>query len=330
VKAEEILLSIVHAHRGAQVLYATVELGILDTFVNCGGSVQKAASITGTDVAVLRRFYRALVVYGLLRQKDKDFFSLTPLGEALTCPNSLAKLEIISAGRDYIPAFEQLASSIRSGVPAFDIAFGLEFFDSLKLDPEAANRHDKIMEMISDKTSTEIVEHFPFFLYNTIVDVGGGRGGLIEKILTKNEGCLGILFDMPHVITHARQHPQLGLLLNRLKLIEGDFFESVPAGGDLYILKWILHDWSDNEAYKILCNCRKNIRNNGRLLVVDWIMPEVVDSSTTAVHADLTMLVFHHGRERTYDEQSMLLGNAGFEIEQTQYLPSGRALLLAR
>jgi hypothetical protein len=147
------------------------------------------------------------------------------------------------------------------------------------------------------------------------VDIGGGHGGLITSILKATPELRGVLFDAPEVIEGARPNIEMAGVADRCETVAGNFFESVPAGGDAYIMKWIIHDWNDELATKILKNCRNQMPANGRLILVDCVVPET-DEPHFSKFIDVNMLVMTGGKERTAKEFEKLLDAAGFKLER--------------
>jgi 16S rRNA G1207 methylase RsmC len=154
---------------------------------------------------------------------------------------------------------------------------------------------------------------YDFSNFGTVVDVGGGHGGLITSILKNNPKVKGVLFDAPEVIEGARPKLEAAGLAERCETVAGDFFKSVPAGGDAYVMKWIIHDWDDEKSITILRNCRSRMRANGRLVLVDCVVPES-DEPHFSKFIDLNMLVMTGGKERTAKEFEQLLSAAGFKL----------------
>src|SRR5262249_57407075 len=171
-----------------------------------------------------------------------------------------------------------------------------------------------------------VLEAFDFSPYRTVVDVGGGHGGFLASILEANPGARGVVFDAPHVVTGARDQLAARGLAGRCEAVGADFFESVPAGGDLYVMKWIIHDWDDRRALVILRNCRRAIGNSGaRLLLVEFVLSE--DGEPFGPFPDLNMMVMVGGKERTEGEFRSLLAEAGFALTGARATRSQVSLL---
>jgi hypothetical protein len=204
---------------------------------------------------------------------------------------------------------------------------GAELFEYMKRDQDFAAIFNGAMTEGSVRMAGEIVATYDFSRFRTIVDVGGGQGWLLSKILVKTPGAQGILFDLDHVIEAARPVVAESGVADRCTLVPGSFFESIPPGGDAYIMKWIMHDWDDGDATRILRNVRAVIPADGSLIVFDRVMPERIAAGDpvlqNATLADLNMLVNASGRERTEAEFRTLLSGAGFRLVSARTASSG-------
>lgn len=211
-----------------------------------------------------------------------------------------------------------LLYSVKSGEPAFDSLFGLPYFEYLARRPEAATSFNAMMDGLTRETSSAAA--YDFSDLSTVVDVGGGQGALIAAVLQANPRTRGILFDTDSAIADAG--PVLTALgvADRCDTVAGDFFDALPEGGDAYVLKWVLHDWDDEDALAILRTCRRAMSGEARLLVVESLMPPG-NEPFFAKALDITMLVLLGGRERTEAEYQSLMEAAGFE--PTRVVPTG-------
>jgi SAM-dependent methyltransferase len=187
--------------------------------------------------------------------------------------------------------------------------------------PEAVAIFNEAMTELTTQISTAVVAAYAFSRSSKIVDIGGGNGALILSILQANPQMSGVLFDLPHVIESAKKHLDAAGLTGRCAVVAGDFFASVPSGGDTYILKNIIHDWDDEHALKILQNCHRAMAENGKLLLVEGIIPPGNEPSFGKL-VDLNMLVMAGGGERTEAEYRALLAAAGFQLTNVVPLQS--------
>jgi hypothetical protein len=179
----------------------------------------------------------------------------------------------------------------------------------------------------------EVARHYDFSGVKTIVDVGGGHGGLLATVLRANPGVRGVLVDRPHAIAGARAHVEQAGVADRCELLQGDFFESLPAGADIYLLKNIIHDWDDERASRILHNCHDAMPDSGRLLLVELVLPDRLDASAShraIVHDDLAMMLGPGGRERNEHEFRKLLQCSGFALAGIKPIGPEFSILEAR
>jgi len=163
-------------------------------------------------------------------------------------------------------------------------------------------------------------------VFADVVDVGGGNGSLISAVLRANPAMQGTLFDLPHVADAGRRQLEKAGLANRCEVIAGSFLESVPSGGDAYMLKWILHDWNDEQSVAILRNCHRAMGPSGKVLLVESVIP---GRNEPFFHKfmDLNMMVMNGGRERTIEEYRQILGTAGFGLGKVIQAPAELAVI---
>lgn len=191
-----------------------------------------------------------------------------------------------------------MSHSVKMGDSAFTHANGVSFFEYLSQNPEQQKRFDEGMAQISDADDAAIAEAYDFSRFRRIVDVGGGRGGLLAQILRRVPTAAGVLFDQPQVVERPARLEQSGLL-DRCEPIGGDFFGSVPEAGDRYLIKGVLHDFDDEQCVAILVNCRKEISAGGRVLVAERLLPSSADGPHPNLTMDIQMMVLLSGHERS-------------------------------
>ena len=219
-------------------------------------------------------------------------------------------------GEEHYPAWGDLMHSVRTGEIAFDHHFGTDVWKFFEQHPENARIFNDAMSGMTAAANEVILARYDFSAVKKLVDIGGGHGGLITSILKANRSMNGVLFDSPQVIEGAQTRLEAAGLADRCEIIAGDFFKAVPAGSDGYILKWIIHDWDEERATTILRNCRRAITNDGRLMVIEAVIPPGVEPHF-AKFIDLNMLVMTGGRERTEEEFRRLFGASGFRLTRT-------------
>lgn len=313
-----------------QIIYAAAKLGIPDLL---GQGPQNASVLAGAleiDPQIMFRLMRGLAWCGLVAHSEYDRFALTPLGECLQrdSPGSMYD-NALSMGEIDWPAWGSFLDVIRSGKPGFVHAFGMEVFEYFTEHETAGRRFDGLMRRLSASVSEQVVGAYDFSDFSTFVDVGGGNGTLTTSILEANPRIRGILLDLPKVVERTKRFLSASKVADRCEAVGGDFFESVPPGGDVYIMKWILHDWTDERCVRILENCRDRMADEGRLLVVDRVMPEQASPSTLGVMWDLHMLVLHNGLERTETQLRTLFSSSGFELTRVIPTESGMSVVEA-
>jgi O-methyltransferase/methyltransferase family protein len=296
-------------------VYVIARLGIADLLKSGPKSAQELAESTGTHAPSLYRVLRALASTGMLAAQNDGRFALTPLSELLVtdAPGSIRWFVVSELGDEHYSAWGNLMHGVKTGEIAFDNHFGMDVWQYLLQNPEAAAVFNDSMSGMTAVVNEKITSLYDFSRFNKIVDVGGGHGALITSILKANPQAFGVLYDSEQVISGARPKLEGEGIGDRCAAVAGDFFQSVPAGGDIYIMKWIIHDWDDERATRILKNIRSQIPQNGRLIIVDAVIPEGNEPDFSKF-MDLNMMVMTGGKERTAKEFDRLLAGAGFRF----------------
>ncbi len=269
------MLQIISGFWISRAVYVIAKLGIPDLLKSGPKTAEELASATGTHAPSLFRILRALVSVGVLSVSEDGRFTQTPLSETLvtTTPGSLRWFAVSELGQEHYPAWGNLMHSVKTGKIAFDNFFGVDIWKYFQQNPEDATVFNNSMTNVTAHTNEAITSLYDFSQFGTIVDVGGGHGGLITSILKKNPQVKGVLFDAAEVIEGARPNIEAAGLADRLETVAGDFFKSVPEGGDAYIMKWIIHDWDDEKSNTILRNIRNRMQPNSKLILVDCVVP---------------------------------------------------------
>ena len=309
------MLQIISGFWISRAVYVIGKLGIPDLLQSGPKTAEELAASTKTHAPSLFRILRALVSVGVLNSAEGGRIAQTPLSETLVtdAPGSLRWFAVSELGQEHYPAWGNLMHSVKTGEIAFDNFFGADIWKYFQQNPEDAAVFNNSMSNVTAAVNEAITSLYDFSQFGTLVDVGGGHGGLITAILQKNPGLKGILFDAPQVIEGARPKIEAAGLADRLDTVAGDFFKSVPEGGDAYIMKWIIHDWDDEKSNAILRNCRNQMKPNSKLILVDCVVPET-DEPHFSKFIDLNMLVMTGGKERTAKEFEQLLAAAGFKL----------------
>jgi hypothetical protein len=279
-----------------------------------------AGPATSADLAVacgahepsLRRLLRTLIAMQVLAADPDGRCKLTALGHALTTLGPWARY---SAGDPAWAAWACLSHAIRTGQPAFTHVHGMDSWDYQATHPEASARFQAAMAATTTGAAATIAASYDFSRYPVVADVGGGHGTLLAQILTYHPTIRGVLADLPPIIEHARPALADAGVLDRCDLHGSDFFVSLPPA-DAYMLKSVLHDWTDDEALEILASCHQ-ANPAAALIIIERVLPEqVTPGDLEALLTDLNMLVLLGGKERTRGEFTSLLGRAGYRISQ--------------
>jgi hypothetical protein len=300
----------------AALIASAAQLGIADHLASGHKSAEELARLTGTHAPSLYRALRALAGEGVFQEIEPGRFAQTPLSEFLRSdvPGSFRDMCIFTCDAAYWRSFGEIESSLRTGKPSLDNIAGKRFFEHVLSIPEGAAFH-RAMTSFSEHHSFAIAAAYDFSNARRLCDIAGGHGHLLGTILESNSALAGLLFDAPAVIEQARSSPVKEVLRTRCEFVSGDFFESVPIGCDLYLMKWILHDWNDPEALRILSNVRRAIPENGRLLIADAVIAQDNLYSMNKL-MDIIMLVDVGGLERTEEQFRDLLTSAGFGLSR--------------
>lgn len=301
----------------SRAVFVIAKLGIPDILQSGSKTAEELAAATGMHAPSLFRILRALASVGVLTADENKKFGLTPLSETLItdAPGSLKWFAISELGQEHYPAWGNLMHSVKTGEIAFDNFFGRDIWAYFEENPEDAAVFNNSMTGMTAALNESLLNVYDFSKFNTIVDVGGGHGGLITEILKSNPNTKGILFDADEVVSGAREKLVAAGISDRCETVAGDFFQAVPSGGDVYMMKWIIHDWDNERAIRILKNCRTQMGPDARLIVVDCVVPETNEPDFSKF-IDLNMLVMTGGKERTAREFEALLAEAGFKLLQ--------------
>lgn len=311
----------------AQALYVAAELRIADLLAERPKTSAEIASSTSTHPASLHRLLRALSSFGICTEGPDGRFVLTALGALLRddSPHSL-RAWTLWWGKHLWPVWGNLLYSVQTGESARKLLIGTEGFAHLDRNPEAAAIFYRMTIELTRETAQLVVQAYDFSGIKTVVDVGGGYGEMLAYVLKANPGVSGVLFDLPYAVEGAAQNfrQNHAELYARCTFVAGDFFESVPQGADVYILKAVIHDWNAEKSIRILTSCRRAMAEHSRLLIIEPIMPEgsieVSIQETLSCH-DLTMLVAHGSQERSRTEFDDLAEAA--ELRITRVVPVG-------
>jgi hypothetical protein len=304
----------------AQAVSVAAELGLADLLRDEPRTPTQLAEATGTHAPALHRLLRALASLGVFTEDEQGRFALTPLAETLRgdVPGSLRAVAVMM-GAEHFRCWGELLYSVQTGRTAFEKLYGEPIFSYLAARPQAARTFDAAMVGIHGRETAAMLDAYDFSGLGTLVDVGGGNGSLLSATLHRHPQLRGVLYDRPDVVERALPALKAAGLEERCRAVGGNFFESVPAGGDAYLLRHIIHDWYDEQALTILRNCRRVMPPHGKLLLVEAVIPPG-NGPFWSKFLDLNMLVIPGGMERTEGEYRELLAGAGFRL--TRVVPT--------
>lgn len=326
------ILDLITGFWAARAVAAVARLGIADQLAKGPRTAQELAPLVGANPDALYRLLRAVTSIGVLIKDAHGRFSLTPVGDCLRSgvPGSMRASIASELDTAHWQGWGRLEDSIRSGQPAFQQIFGMSAWDYYQSrNPEEGRLFSENMTAMSGAEMQAILAAYSFAGARLIVDVGGAHGAFLAAVLGKVPQARGVLFDRAEVVDLAGPALQEAGVANRVERVSGDFFKSVPTGGDLYLLKHILHDWTDDECVTILRCIRKAMDPAARVVVAELPILEG-GSSPFTVLVDVNMLVMVTGKERTPEEYAELFRRADLKMASVTATESPVALLEAR
>jgi hypothetical protein len=310
----------------AKTVYVAAKLGLADELADGPLSAEELARRTETNADALHRILRALAGEGLFEEIEPRTFAVTDLGRLISenAPGSRRYLSLMFAEQTDA-VFDHVLESVRTGEPAATSTFGKPYFDWLAERPDAAETFNNAMAGGTALRIPALLSLDWWHDVKRVVDVGGGNGAVVVELLQAYPHLEGVVFDLPHARDEAEAAIAAAGIIDCCTFAGGSFFESVPEGGDVYVLAQILHDWSDEDATRILRACRRAIPPHGRLVVLEQIVPAGNEPHPSKL-LDIQMLVLLGGRERTEDDWRRLLEAGGFELDRTTRGPRASAI----
>ncbi|MFF4604434.1 methyltransferase [Streptomyces sp. NPDC001339] len=306
-------------HVFAAALRTAAHYRIADHLAEGPRTVEQLAVATDTHAPQLRRVLRYLATRGIFREDTTGAYQLTPAAQPLRTdvPDSLHSAVLMMTDELFLRTSAAMPEAVRHDGASFERIFGAPLFEHLLTDPAARRLFDDGMASLSAPADEAVAAVYPFPETGTVVDVGGGRGGLLRAALRRHPQLTGVLFDQaPPLAHHLLDSDELK---GRWRTQEGDFFTSVPEGGDVYVLKHVLHDWPDDACRRLLRTCRAAMAAGRRLLVIESVLPPG-NAPHFGKTMDVAMMAVVDGRERTADEFATLLAAGGFRL--TRVLPT--------
>ena len=313
-----VLRRLVNGYQVTQAIHVAATLGIADLLRDGPRLSEELAAATETHAPSLHRVLQALASVGVLHEEDDGAFALTEVG---ACLRSDAE-QPVGAWAAYVGlpshfgAWAALLHAVRTGENAFRSVHGTDVWAYRARHPREGAIFDQAMTDITVRANRHLVDAYDFGGFATVVDVGGGQGAFLAALLAAHPAMRGVLFDQPHVVAGAPSVLHSAGVDERCDVVAGSFFDTVPAGGDAYVLKAIIHDWDDEDDLRILRRCREAIGPEGTLLVVERELG-APNESADAKFSDLNMMVGPGGRERTREEYAALFEASGFALERS-------------
>jgi len=306
---ENVLSQMLWGYRASQALFVAVRLGLADLLKDGAKTSEDLAARAGVDAQALYRLLVVLASVGVLREVGPARFEITPMGVLLQKESTLRDSAILA--ESFWPAYAELPYTIQTGRSGFQRAFGMPIYGYLAKTPEADAAYAARMAVATSAMAAALTESYDFSTVSTVVDVGGGRGTLLLAILKAHPHLRGILFDRAPTVSGIHHDPEARQVAERFEVVAGNFFEALPAGGDAYLLKWVISEWSDEKAILILTNCRQAMTAGGRVLVMDPL-----EVQPHALFNLQILVVWNGGRVRSQAEIAALFAAAGLRVER--------------
>jgi len=317
------LIQLATGYMVSQAVCVAAKLGLADLIAAGPCRADELAKEVGADVSALRRLLRMLVARGVFSEDEGGRFLQSPVSELLRSgvPGSL-RHAVIMWNEEQYSAWGHILHSVRTGETAFNRAFGVGLYSYLGQHPEAAATFNAAMTNLTTPVAAAVAQAYDFSSCRTVVDIGGGQGILLRAILEAYPAARGVLFDLPAVIDDARPHMVSASFRDRCDLVSGSIFEGVPAGGEVYLLAQVLHNWDDEHSIAILKSCHRAMLPNAKVLVIEMLI-----GSPFAAQADMHMLAVLGGRERTEEEYRDLFDRAGFRLTRVIPLAGSQSIV---
>jgi O-methyltransferase/methyltransferase family protein len=315
VPAQVAMTELLMGHMVSQGIAVAAELRLADALANGPLPRDELARRVGANPVALARLLRALISRGIFRELRDGRYALTPLADTLRsdAPLSVAGWARYYGSHEYREFWSSLIDAVRTGRSVVPSITGTDAFTYLAENPNLASLFNDGMTAISEVTAASVVDAYDFGRFPVIVDVGGGHGRLLAAILAANPSARGVLYDLPNVVTGAPEVLDRAGVSSRVRVEGGSFFDSVPTGGDAYVLQFVIHDWGDEAAQTILRNVAAAAHGQATLLLVEMVIPQH-HREFTGNWADLDMLVLSEGHERTAAQHRELLRRSGFHV----------------
>jgi hypothetical protein len=316
-----VLQQMIQGFQVTQCIYVAAKLGIADLLKDGPRTSEELAQLTGTHAPSLYRVLRLLTAVDLLTEGEAHSFALTPLGTYLQTgiPGSMHDTVLCYCDTPVWRAWGDLLYSAETGRAGYEHVLGRSLFDYNQLHPEHATLFNNMMTEWTAAVAPTVAAAYDFSAVGTLVDVGGGHGQMLASILQAHPTLQGVLFDQSHVVAGAPPLLERAGVADRCEVVGGDFFITVPASYEAYLLSRVIHDWDDERAIAILSRCQQAMQPRGKVLLVERVIISGRAPQVLVLESDVQMLVLARGKERTDAEYRELLNASGFEV--TRLIP---------
>jgi hypothetical protein len=310
------LFPLVVGYRISQAIYVVAKLGIPDLLAGGPQDSDALAQATGANAGALYRVLRFLAGVGLFDETAPRAFGLTPLGARLCtdAPGSTRPVALMLLDPPLWQAWGALLHTVQTGESAFQQVHGQGVFEYLAAHPDSSRVFQQAMTSNTAWSGTAITQAYDLSGIGRLVDVGGGHGLLLATVLQAYPAMRGVLFDRPNVVAGAPAVLEAAGVADRCEIVGGDFFASVPPGGEAYVLRQILHDWDDARAAQILAHCRRVLGGSGKVLVIERAIAPDYRQALPVLLLDLEMLVNFGGIQRTEADFRTLFARVGLQL----------------
>jgi hypothetical protein len=308
---QEQIMGIVLGLVQARSLTAAAELGIADALAAGPLSLEDLAARTQADSTNLFRLLRALETLGIFQQISPGMFANTPVSNYLrrdVSGSQWAFVHLLAPGFGLWDGYTEMLDTLRTGKTALFERWGYDLWEHFRRHPDRADILNEAMRSMTAPMTPTVTAAYDWSRFRVIADIGGGIGTQLVDILEAHPGCRGVLFDQPEVIAGGIPHP-------RVQRVAGNFFEHVPIEADAYLLRNIIHDWSDADSLRILRTLRKATKPGARVILIEWLIPDTPEFNF-GKWSDITMMAALGGRERTKADFECLFRESGFELDE--------------
>lgn len=332
VRPQQVLQGIIAGYFLSQCVSSAARAGLLGALARGPRDADELAAELDLNPDAVERVLRGCSTAGVVVEDAAGRFSLTPTGQYLdpAHPQSFHGMAVMLTDPGHWLSWGRLSDCLADGKAAVHAALGVEgIFDYYQQNPEEGARFSQAMTSLSGLACHVVSQVYDFTPFHRIVDIGGGHGMLLSTALRANPGAEGVLYDLPHVLAGADAELARHGVADRVRKESGDFFQAVPEGGDLYLLKHIIHDWDDEKSLAILRNLRRAMKPEGRVALVEVLLPDTPGPHPAWLW-DVNMLVMTGGRERTVEQYRALLAAAGLELTRVVPTPEMFSVIEAR